>query len=62
MLPAYGVYSLGDIFEDEVQIELVLFFALWRRGWVDGKEGGKRGTGVKCVILGDARINTVKDA
>lgn len=37
MLAAYGVHGLGDVFEDEVEVELVLFFALL--GGV-GKEDG----------------------
>ncbi len=39
MLPADGVYGLGDVFEDEIQVELILFFALGGGGGV-GSEGG----------------------
>jgi hypothetical protein len=36
MLAAYGVHGFGDVFEDKVQVELVLFFAL------GGIERGRR--------------------
>ena len=36
VLPAYGVHGLGDVFEDEVEVQLVLFFALLGGMGMDG--------------------------